>query len=130
MLMTMSFAKATIPVKAIPIINPCLSVASSPRKSAGKKMVTMERKMPAIEIKARGPVLINHFFLLYSILLAINPAMIGIIIMLNIENIISTKSIGTSLPARIFIKKGVITGDISVEQEVIVTESATLPPAR
>ena len=51
-------------------------------------------------------------------------------IMLQISSIIATKWIGTSRPASTFIRNGVISGDISVEQAVMVTDSATLPRAR
>ena len=50
-------------------------------------------------------------------------------IIFKMDSIIAIKSIGTSFPASVFIRKGVITGDTSVEQEVIVTDRATLPPA-
>ena len=51
-------------------------------------------------------------------------------IMLRMESIMATKSIGTRRPASTFIRNGVARGDTNVEQEVIVTESATLPRAR
>jgi hypothetical protein len=51
-------------------------------------------------------------------------------IMFRMSSIIATKLMGTSRPASSFISNGVITGDISVEHAVIVTDSATLPPAR
>ena len=43
-----------------------------------------------------------------------------------IEIIIFQASISISRPASSFIANGVINGDISVEQAVIVTESATM----
>ena len=49
---------------------------------------------------------------------------------LIIETIMSTKGIGISRPAKIFIASGVIRGAIRVEQAVMVTERATLPRAR
>jgi len=62
--------------------------------------------------------------------LAIKPATIGTMIMLMIPNIILKKLISMNWPANLSIKKGVMTGETSVEQEVIVTDNATLPPAR
>jgi hypothetical protein len=50
--------------------------------------------------------------------------------MLNTSIIMATKSMGTNLAARVFIKKGVMKGETNVEQAVIVTARATLPRAR
>ena len=62
--------------------------------------------------------------------LAISPATIGTMIMLMISNIIFMNSISMNWPASLAIRNGVMIGETSVEQAVMVTDSATLPPAR
>ena len=58
------------------------------------------------------------------------PAVIGTITTFRISTIICTASISMKHPARTFIASGVMNGESSVEQHVIVTESATSAFAR
>ena len=58
------------------------------------------------------------------------PAVIGTITTFNISTIIFSASISTKQPARTFMANGVKNGERSVEQHVIVTESATSTFAR
>jgi len=51
-------------------------------------------------------------------------------IMLMMSNIIATNSTRMNWPASVSIRNGVMIGDTSVEQAVMVTESGTFPPAR
>lgn len=62
--------------------------------------------------------------------LAIRPARTGTMIMFMMDSIMPTNLTCTSRPASTFIMNGVITGDINVEQEVIVTDRATSPLAK
>src|SRR4030042_4110725 len=118
--LTTILARATSPIREKPIIIPFVNAKNGPHELDLNKSPPAASSRPAAEMPASIPIRFVHGLRLYRILLANKPAIIGTMVISRIESIITIKSMGTSFPASVFIRKGVMTGDRRVEQDVMV----------
>jgi len=125
-----SLASAVSPSRTKPRKTPDRRTASPPHEWAGTSRTAAARARKSEAAAASVDALFTQGLFPYRRRLATSPATMGTMIMLRIDNIMVTKSTGTSRPASVFIQNGVASGERSVDTDVIVTARGTFPPAR